>query len=126
MKNSYLTMIIFTIFIIGFCTNTRAQKQGRVERLYQHITWSEGDKYDRLRARMDTKSMDAYKNEILLADALRQLLLLSLIHIFPDTTLFLELQPAKLIVEAAAPTPNRFKNSRRFISSFLSFFSMYS
>ena len=68
-------MIIFTIFIIGFCTNTRAQKQGRVERLYQHITWSEGDKYDRLRARMDTKSMDAYKNEILLADALRQLLL---------------------------------------------------
>ena len=75
MKNSYLTMIIFTIFIIGFCTNTRAQKQGRVERLYQHITWSEGDKYDRLRARMDTKSMDAYKNEILLADALRQLLL---------------------------------------------------
>ncbi|MFR4038206.1 MAG: hypothetical protein ACLTZT_10685 [Butyricimonas faecalis] len=75
MKNSYLTMIIFTIFIIGFCTNTRAQKQGRVERLYQHITWSEGDKYDRLRERMDTKSMDAYKNEISLADALRQLLL---------------------------------------------------
>lgn len=75
MKNSYLTMIVFTIFTIAFCTNARAQKQNRVERLYQHIAWSEGDKYDRLRERMDTKSMDAYKNEISLADALRQLLL---------------------------------------------------
>ena len=75
MKNSYLTMIVFTIFTITFCTNARAQKQNRVERLYQHIAWSEGDKYDRLRERMDTKSMDAYKNEISLADALRQLLL---------------------------------------------------
>ena len=61
MKNSYLTMIVFTIFTIAFCTNARAQKQNRVERLYQHIAWSEGDKYDRLRERMDTKSMDAYK-----------------------------------------------------------------
>ena len=68
-------MIVFTIFTITFCTNARAQKQNRVERLYQHIAWSEGDKYDRLRERMDTKSMDAYKNEITLADALRQLLL---------------------------------------------------
>ena len=75
MKNSYLTMIVFTIFTISFCSQTQAQKQSRVERLYQHIAWSEGDKYDRLRARMDTKSMDAYKNEITLADALRQLLL---------------------------------------------------
>ena len=75
MKNSYLTMIVFTIFTIAFCTNARAQKQNRVERLYQHIAWSEGDKYDRLREKMDTKSMDAYKNEITLADALRQLLL---------------------------------------------------
>ena len=75
MKNSYLTMIVFTIFTISFCSQTQAQKQSRVERLYQHIAWSEGDKYDRLRERMDTKSMDAYKNEITLADALRQLLL---------------------------------------------------
>lgn len=75
MKNSYLTMIVFTIFTISFCSKTQAQKQSRVERLYQHIAWSEGDKYDRLRERMDTKSMDAYKNEITLADALRQLLL---------------------------------------------------
>ena len=75
MKNSYLTMIVFTIFTISFCSKTQAQKQSRVERLYQHIAWSEGDKYDRLRERMDTKSMDAYKNEISLADALRQLLL---------------------------------------------------
>ena len=75
MKNSFFTMIVFTIFTIGFCTKTQAQKQSRVERLYQHIAWSEGDKYDRLRERMDTKSMDAYKNEITLADALRQLLL---------------------------------------------------
>ena len=75
MKNSYLTMIVFTIFSISFCSQTQAQKQSRVERLYQHIAWSEGDKYDRLRERMDTKSMDAYKNEITLADALRQLLL---------------------------------------------------
>ena len=72
-------MIVFTIFTITFCTNARAQKQNRVERLYQHIAWSEGDKYDRLRERMDTKSMDAYKNEISLADALRQLLLTTLI-----------------------------------------------
>lgn len=75
MKNSYLTMIVFTIFTISFCSKTQAQKQSRMERLYQHIAWSEGDKYDRLRERMDTKSMDAYKNEITLADALRQLLL---------------------------------------------------
>ena len=75
MKNSYLTMIVFTIFTISFCSKTQAQKQSRVERLYQHIAWSEGDKYDRLREKMDTKSMDAYKNEITLADALRQLLL---------------------------------------------------
>lgn len=75
MKNSTLTMIVFTIFTISFCSKTQAQKQSRVERLYQHIAWSEGDKYDRLRERMDTKSMDAYKNEITLADALRQLLL---------------------------------------------------
>ena len=75
MKNSYLTMIVFTIFTISFCSKTQAHKQSRVERLYQHIAWSEGDKYDRLRERMDTKSMDAYKNEITLADALRQLLL---------------------------------------------------
>ena len=75
MKNSYLTMIVFTIFTISFCSKTQAQKQSRVERLYQHIAWSEGDKYDRLRERMDTKSMDAYKNEITFADALRQLLL---------------------------------------------------
>lgn len=75
MKNSYLTMIVFTIFTISFCSQTQAQKQSRVERLYQHIAWSEGDKYDRLREKMDTKSMDAYKNEITLADALRQLLL---------------------------------------------------
>ena len=75
MKNSYLTMIVFTIFTISFCSKTQAQKQSRMERLYQHIVWSEGDKYDRLRERMDTKSMDAYKNEITLADALRQLLL---------------------------------------------------
>ena len=75
MKNSYLTMIVFTIFTISFCFKTQAQKQSRMERLYQHIAWSEGDKYDRLRERMDTKSMDAYKNEITLADALRQLLL---------------------------------------------------
>ena len=75
MKNSYLTMIVFTIFTISFCSKTQAQKQSRVERLYQHIAWSEGDKYDRLRERMDTKSMDAYKNEITLADALSQLLL---------------------------------------------------
>lgn len=75
MKNSYLTMIVFTIFTISFCSKTQAQKQSCVERLYQHIAWSEGDKYDRLRERMDTKSMDAYKNEITLADALRQLLL---------------------------------------------------
>ena len=75
MKNSYLTMIVFTIFTISFCSKTQAQKQSRVERLYQHIAWSEGDKYDLLRERMDTKSMDAYKNEITLADALRQLLL---------------------------------------------------
>ena len=75
MKNSYLTMIVFTIFTISFCSKTQAQKQSRVERLYQHIAWSEGDKYDRLREKMDTKSMDAYKNEISLADALRQLLL---------------------------------------------------
>lgn len=68
-------MIVFTIFTISFCSKTQAQKQSRVERLYQHIAWSEGDKYDRLRERMDTKSMDAYKNEITLADALRQLLL---------------------------------------------------
>ena len=68
-------MIVFTIFTISFCSQTQAQKQSRVERLYQHIDWSEGDKYDRLRERMDTKSMDAYKNEITLADALRQLLL---------------------------------------------------
>lgn len=68
-------MIVFTIFTISFCSQTQAQKQSRVERLYQHIAWSEGDKYDRLRERMDTKSMDAYKNEITLADALRQLLL---------------------------------------------------
>ena len=68
-------MIVFTIFTISFCSKTQAQKQSRVERLYQHIAWSEGDKYDRLRERMDTKSMDAYKNEISLADALRQLLL---------------------------------------------------
>jgi len=46
MKNSYLTMIVFTIFTIAFCTNARAQKQNRVERLYQHIAWSEGDKYN--------------------------------------------------------------------------------
>ena len=72
MKNSYLTMIVFTIFTISFCSKTQAQKQSRVERLYQPIAWSEGDK---LRERMDTKSMDAYKNEITLADALRQLLL---------------------------------------------------
>ena len=58
MKNSYLTMIVFTIFTISFCSKTQAQKQSRVERLYQHIAWSEGDKYDRLRERMDTKSMD--------------------------------------------------------------------
>ena len=75
MKNSYLRMIVFTIFTISFCSKTQAQKQSRMERLYQHIAWSEGDKYDRLRERMDTKSMDAYKNEITLADALRQLLL---------------------------------------------------
>ena len=75
MKNSYLTMIVFTIFTISFCSKTQAQKQSRMERLYQHIAWSEGDKYDRLREKMDTKSMDAYKNEITLADALRQLLL---------------------------------------------------
>lgn len=68
-------MIVFTIFTISFCSKTQAQKQSRVERLYQHIAWSEGDKYDRLREKMDTKSMDAYKNEITLADALRQLLL---------------------------------------------------
>ena len=40
MKNSYLTMIVFTIFTIAFCTNARAQKQNRVERLYQHIALS--------------------------------------------------------------------------------------
>ena len=54
MKNSYLTMIVFTIFTITFCTNARAQKQNRVERLYQHSAWSEGDKYDRVRERMDS------------------------------------------------------------------------
>ena len=75
MKNSYLTMIVFTIFTISFCSKTQAQKQSRVERLYQHIAWSEVDKYDMLREKMETKSMDAYKNEITLADALRQLLL---------------------------------------------------
>ncbi|HJA16133.1 MAG TPA: hypothetical protein H9796_13815 [Candidatus Butyricimonas faecavium] len=80
MKNSYLTMIISTIFIVVFCTSTRAQKQNRVERLYQHIAWSEGDKYDRLRERIDPKSIDAYKNEISLADALRQLLLTSRVN----------------------------------------------
>lgn len=75
MKNSYIKMILFTILSVSLYSNTQAQKQNRVERLYQYIALSEGDKYDRLRERMDSQSTNIYKNEISLADALKQLLL---------------------------------------------------
>ena len=74
MKNLYFAIITFTAFTCGINTQVFAQKQSRIEKLYQYIDWKEYDKYDRLRERIDSFSMAAYKNEILLADALKELL----------------------------------------------------
>lgn len=75
MRNSYFIIVVFTIFASSFCTDVQAQKQGRVERLYELIALSNSDKYTRLRERLDSKSVTTYKNEITLADALEKLLL---------------------------------------------------
>lgn len=75
MRNSYFIIVVFTILTSSFCSNVQAQKQGRVERLYEFIARSDSDKYTRLRERLDSKSATTYKNEITLADALEKLLL---------------------------------------------------
>ena len=74
MKKLLPTIIICTLFTGTFNTNLFAQKQNRIEKLYEHIARAERDKYARVKERIDPKSAETYKHEIALADALETLL----------------------------------------------------
>ena len=74
MKKLLPTIIICTLFTGIFNTNLFAQKQNRIEKLYEHIARAERDKYARVKERIDPKSAETYKHEIALADALETLL----------------------------------------------------
>ncbi|WP_065217858.1 MULTISPECIES: hypothetical protein [Butyricimonas] len=74
MKKLLPTIIICTLFTGGFTNDLFAQKQNRIEKLYEHIARVERDKYARVKERIDLKSAETYKHEIALADALETLL----------------------------------------------------
>lgn len=74
MRKLLPTMIICTLFTGVFTSNLFAQKQSRIEKLYEHIARAERDKYTRAKERIDLKSAETYTREIALADALETLL----------------------------------------------------
>lgn len=74
MRKLLPTIIICTLFTGVFTSNLLAQKQSRIEKLYEHIARAERDKYTRAKERIDLKSAETYTHEIALADALETLL----------------------------------------------------
>ena len=58
MKKLLPTIIICTLFTGGFTNDLFAQKQNRIEKLYEHIARVERDKYARVKERIDLKSAE--------------------------------------------------------------------